>query len=153
MYTAASTAPALATSPKAIFVEKVPKRIRSSPMKLDEPGMASVASATIRNSPASTGARNAIPPIRDSDSDPRARAESAAMIRKSGPTTSPWLTIWSSAPWAPFPCRSSAKIPSRMNPSWATEEYPTTSRASSWENARTDPYRIDTTAITIISSW
>ena len=94
----------------------------SSPTKFDDPGMASVASATIRNSAASTGARIAIPPMRASDSDPPERRASAPMIRKSGATTNPWLTICSTAPCAPLPSRSSAKIPSRMKPSCATEE-------------------------------
>ena len=39
-------------------------------MKLAEPGMASVASATIRNSVASTGARKATPPMSRMSSDP-----------------------------------------------------------------------------------
>ena len=41
-------------------------------------------------------------------------------MNSSGATTSPWLTICSSAPWAP--CGFSAKIPSVMKPSCATEE-------------------------------
>ena len=35
----------------------------NSPTKFEEPGIASVASATIRNSEASTGARKAMPPM------------------------------------------------------------------------------------------
>ena len=42
------------------------------------------------------------------------------MMKNSGATTSPWLTICSSAPCAP--CGFSAKIPSVMKPSWATDE-------------------------------
>ena len=41
-------------------------------------------------------------------------------MKNSGATTSPWLTICSSAPCAP--CGFSAKIPSVMKPSCATEE-------------------------------
>ena len=91
----------------------------------------------ITNSVASTGARVAIPPMRPSDSTPPARAAIAAMSRNSGATTSPWLTICITAPWAPS--GSSEKIPSVMNPSCATELYPTTSRTSSAVNATTDP--------------
>ena len=42
------------------------------------------------------------------------------MMKNSGATTSPWLTICISAPWAPL--SSSEKIPSTMKPSWAIEE-------------------------------
>ena len=54
-------------------------------------------------------------------------------MNNSGATTSPWLTICSSAPWAPW--GFSAKIPSVMNPSCATEEYPAIRRASVWLKA------------------
>ena len=70
----------------------------NSPTKFDEPGMASVASVTIRASEASTGARKAIPPMSASSSDPPARAAAAATMKNSGAVTRPWLSIWSSAP-------------------------------------------------------
>ena len=49
---------------------KAPNRIRISPTKFGEPGIASVASVTIRKSAASTGARKAMPPICASDGEP-----------------------------------------------------------------------------------
>ena len=61
-----------------------------------------------------------MPPISESDSLPPARAAITAMIRNSGATTRPWLTIWKTAPWAPF--ASSEKIPSMMKPSCAIDE-------------------------------
>ena len=92
----------------------------NSPMKFEEPGIASVASATIRSSAASTGARNAIPPMSRRSSDPPARAASAATMKNSGAVTRPWLTICSSAPWPPV--GFSEKIPSVMKLSCATLE-------------------------------
>ena len=53
---------------------KTPSRIRNSPTKFDEPGIARFASATIRNSAASTGARNAIPPMSRMSSEPPVRS-------------------------------------------------------------------------------
>ena len=73
------------------------------------------------------------------------------MMKKSGTTTSPWLTICRTAPWAPSSV--SEKIPSVMNPSCAIDEYPTTSVADVCVNAITDPYRMLATAITSSSSW
>ena len=105
----------------ASLVWNSPSRIRNSPTKFADPGIASVASATIRNSAASTGARNASPPIFVMSSVPD-RSASSTMIRNSGATTSPWLTICSSAPCAPRPSGSRAKIPSTMKPSWAIDE-------------------------------
>ena len=119
-YTAAPTTPTNAITEIASLDWNTPSRIRNSPMKFDEPGIASVASATIRNSAASTGARNAIPPMSRSISEPPARAASAATMKNSGAVTSPWLTICSSAPCAPWGC--SEKIPSVMKPSCATLE-------------------------------
>ena len=84
------------------------------------PGIARVASETIRNSVASTGARNAIPPMSRMSSDP-ARSVRSAMMKNSGATTSPCWTIWSSAPCAPA-ASPSAKTPSVMKPSCATDE-------------------------------
>ena len=81
----------------ASLVLNAPNRIRNSPTKFAEPGIASVASATIRNSAASTGPRNASPPIFVMSSVP-VRSASSTMMRNSGATTSPWLTAWSSAP-------------------------------------------------------
>ena len=98
-----------------------PSRIRNSPTKFADPGMASVASATIRNSVVSTGARMAMPPMSRMSSEPPARSASSRMMKNSGATTRPWLTICSSAPWAPASCPR-AKIPSVMKPSWAIEE-------------------------------
>ena len=92
----------------------------NSPTKFEEPGMARVARATIRNSAASTGARKASPPISRMSSEPPHRAASAATMKNRGAVTRPWLSIWSSAPWPPW--GRSEKIPSVMNPSWATEE-------------------------------
>ena len=94
--------------------------MRISPTKLGEPGMASVASATTRKSAASTGARNAMPPISAERGRAPARAVSTAMMKKSAATTRPWLTICISAPWAPSSLKE--KMPSTMNPSWAIEE-------------------------------
>ena len=111
-----------AISAIASLDSKTPNRIRNSPTKFAEPGIASVASVTIMNSVASTGARNAMPPMSRMSSDPPARAASSTMIRNSGATTSPWLTACSSAPCAPCAASSSAKIPSVMNPSCATDE-------------------------------
>src|SRR5215207_69703 len=68
--------------------------------------MASVASAITRKSPASTGALKAMPPSSESDSLPRARTAITPMIRNRGTVISPWLTIWNSAPWAPFSSRA-----------------------------------------------
>ena len=59
------------------------------------------------------------------------------MMKNSGTTTSPWLTIWMIAPWAPS--SRSEKMPSVMNPSCAIDEYPTTSVAEVCVNAITDP--------------
>ena len=70
-------------------------------------------------------------------------------MKSSGATTSPWLIICSSAPCAP--CGSSAKMPSVMKPSCATEEYPTIRRASVCVNATTDPYTIEASAISSMS--
>ncbi len=105
----------------AIFDWNVPSRIRNSPTKFGEPGIASHANATIKNSVASSGARNAIPPMSRNDSDPPAvRAASAATMKNAGAVTRPWLTIWMIAPCAPW--GRSEKIPSVMKPSWATLE-------------------------------
>ena len=93
--------------------------MKNSPMKLDEPGIASVARVTIRNITASTGARSAMPPISRMSNVPL-RSASTARIRISGATTSPWLTICSSAPSIPSGRR--AKIPAVMKPSCATDE-------------------------------
>ena len=106
-------------------------------MKFADPGSASVASATIRNTAASTGARTASPPILRRSSVPPARAASSAMMKNSGTTTSPWLTICSTAPCAP--ASVSEKIPSVMKPSCAIDEYPTTSVAEVCVNAITEP--------------
>ncbi len=77
----------------------MPKRIRTSPTKLGEPGIASVAKPMIRNTAASIGVRNAIPPIRESDSLPSfVRCERTATIMNSAPATSPWVTICITAP-------------------------------------------------------
>ena len=46
----------------------------NSPTKFEEPGIARLASVTISASVASTGARNAIPPMSASFSEPPARA-------------------------------------------------------------------------------
>ena len=69
---------------------------------------------------ASTGARNAIPPMSRSSSDPPARTAAAATMKNIGAVTRPWLTICSSAPWSPV--GFSEKIPSVMKLSWATLE-------------------------------
>ena len=58
-------------------------------------------------------------------------------MNSSGATTIAWLTICSSAPWAP--CEFSAKIPSVMKPSCATEEYPAISRTSVCVKACIEP--------------
>ena len=100
-YTLAITTPLKAMIAITSFALKTPSRIRNSPTKFDEPGIASVASETIRNSDASTGARNAIPPISRMSSEPPARWASRAMMNRIGATTSPWLTICSSAPGRP----------------------------------------------------
>ena len=84
--------------------------------------MASVASVAIRNSPASTGARNAIPPMSRMSSEPAARSASSATTKNIGATTRPWLIACISAPWAPAAALSAAKTPSVMKPSWAIEE-------------------------------
>jgi hypothetical protein len=120
MYTPASTTPTLATRPYTSLSSKAPNRIRISPTKFAEPGIARVAKVTIRNSAASTGALKATPPSSASDSLPFARAAITPMIRNSGTTTSPWLTICITAPCAPL--GSKAKMPSTMKPSWAIEE-------------------------------
>ena len=75
-----------------------PSRIMNSPTKFDEPGMASHTSVVMRNRPARTGARKAIPPMSASFSEPPARTASAATMKNSGAVTSAWLTICSSAP-------------------------------------------------------
>jgi hypothetical protein len=53
-------------------------------------------------------------------SEPPARTASSPMMKNSGATTSPWLTICRSAPWAPSGRRE--KIPSVMKPSCAIDE-------------------------------
>ena len=73
----------------------------NSPMKFDEPGIARFAKVTIRNSVASTGARNAIPPMSSRLSLPPARAASGRDDEERGGRHDPWLTICSSAPWPP----------------------------------------------------
>ncbi len=112
--------PVDAMSAIASFASKTPSRIRNSPTKFAEPGIASVANVTIRNSDASTGARVAMPPMSRMSSEPSARAASSATMKNAGATTRPWLKACSSAPWAPWPL--SAKIPSRMKPSCAIDE-------------------------------
>jgi hypothetical protein len=72
----------------AIFASKTPSRMRNSPTKLREPGIASVASATIEEQRASTGARNAMPPMSRMSCDPPARAASSATMKNAGATTS-----------------------------------------------------------------
>ncbi len=99
--------------------------------------MARLASAAIRKTVASTGARNAMPPMSCSRGDPPARAATTATIRKSATVTTPWLTICSSAPCAPRASRE--KIPSVMKPSWATDEYPRIRRTFVVVNAMIDP--------------
>jgi hypothetical protein len=99
---------------------KTPSRIRNSPTKFAEPGIASVASATMRNSRASTGARKARPPMSRMSCDPAARAASRPTMKNAGTVTTPWLTDWRIAPCAPS-C-SSENTPSTMNPSCATDE-------------------------------
>ena len=93
--------------------------MKNSPTKFAEPGIASGASVTTRNSVASTGARKAIPPISRMSSEP-ARSARTTKISISGTITRPWLTVCSSAPSAPS--RRRAKMPSVMKPSWATDE-------------------------------
>ena len=88
MYTASAT-PVKARSAIASFVWKSPSRIRNSPTKLAEPGIASVASATMRNSDPSTGPRNASPPMSRMSCEPPARSDSTAMMKNSGATTRP----------------------------------------------------------------
>ncbi len=150
-YTLAITTPLNAMIAIASFALKTPSRIKNSPTKFDEPGIASVASDTIRKMLASTGARNAMPPMSRTSSEPPARRPSTAAMNSAGATTSPWLNICSSAPCAP--CGFSAKIPSRMKPSCATDEYPRIRRAFVWLNACSEPYTIDTSAISSISVW
>ena len=150
-YTLAITTPLKAMIAITSFALKTPSRIRNSPTKLAEPGIASVANATIRKSVASTGARKARPPRSRRSSEPPARAASRAMMKNSGATTRPWLTICSSAPWAPW--GFSAKIPSVMKPSCATEEKPAIRRTSVCVKAITEPYRIDASAISSINVW
>jgi hypothetical protein len=120
MYTEASATPVNAMIAITSLALKSPSRIRNSPAKLAEPGIASVARATIRNSDESTGARNATPPISRMSSEP-VRSVSSMMMKNSAATTSPWLSICSSAPCAPA-ASPSAKIPSVMKPSCATDE-------------------------------
>ena len=120
------TTPLKAMIAIAIFVWKTPSRIRNSPTKFDEPGIASVANVMIRKNVASTGARVAMPPMSRMSSEPSERAASSATTKNAGATTRPWLKACRIAPWAP--CEFSAKIPSTMKPSWATDEYPRISR-------------------------
>ena len=108
----------------------------NSPMKFDDPGIARTPKVTMSASAASTGARSARPPISRRSSEPT-RSASSATTKNAGTTTSPWLTAWRIAPCVDV--SRSAKIPSTMNPSWATDEYPSTSRAFVTENAITDP--------------
>ena len=70
-------------------------------------------------------------------SDP-VRSCSSAMMKNSGTTTSPCWSICSSAPCAPA-ASPSAKIPSVMKPSCATDEYPRISRAFVCVNACAEP--------------
>ena len=69
-YTLAMTTPANAMIAIASLAWNTPSRIRNSPTKLAEPGIASVASETIRKIDASTGALNAIPPMSRTSSEP-----------------------------------------------------------------------------------
>ena len=86
----------------------------------DEPGIDRLAKATIRKSVASTGARNAMPPMSRMSSEPPARMANRATMKNAGATTSPWLTACNSPPCAPVSC--SEKMPSVMKPSCATDE-------------------------------
>ena len=110
--------------------------MKNSPTKLADAGIARVAMVTIRKITASTGAFFASPPIGPTSSDP-VRSAIIATIRKAGTTTRPWLTICRTAPFDPDSL--SAKIPARMNPSWATEENPSTSLMSVVVNAIDEP--------------
>ena len=58
-------------------------------------------------------------------------------MRNTGATTSPWLTICSTAPSAPS--GRSEKIPSVMKPSCATDENPAIRRTLVCVNAITEP--------------
>ncbi len=93
--------------------------MKNSPMKFEEPGIASSAIVAIRKKAASTGARSASPPIRLM-STVSALSTSNTEIRKRGTTTSPWLTICRTAPFAPSGRR--LKMPRVMIPSCATDE-------------------------------
>ena len=114
------TTPVKATMAMTTLAWKTPSRMKNSPTKFDEPGIASFASATIRNIVASTGARKASPPMSRRSSEPPARAASSQTMKNAGATTRPWLTACRTAPCAP--CALSAKMPSVMKPSWATDE-------------------------------
>jgi len=97
-YTLAITTPLKAMTAITSLALKTPSRIRNSPTKFEEPGIASVAKATIRKIDASTGARKAMPPILRMSSEPPARWASREAMNSSGATTRPWLTICSRAP-------------------------------------------------------
>ena len=101
------------------MVSKTPLRMKNSPTKLAEPGIASSAIVTMMKSAASTGARFASPPISRMSSVP-ARSISTAMIRKTTATTSPWLNIWITDPSPPAALR--LKMPIVMKPIWAIDE-------------------------------
>ena len=95
-----STTPVKATIAMTSLALKTPSRIRNSPTKFDEPGIASVASATIRNERREHRARGTRSrPCRAGPPSRRRARRAAATMKNSGATTRPWLTICSSAPW------------------------------------------------------
>ncbi len=101
------------------YWRKTPVRMRNSPAKELEPGMARDAIATIRKTPVRRGAPAARPPMSSMRSSGSARLMTATMA-KAAATTMPWLTIWSTAPWEA--CTSMTMTPRRMKPRWARLE-------------------------------
>ena len=98
---------------------KTPVRMRNSPANELDPGMASEAMVTIRKMPLSRGAPTASPPMSSMRSSGAARLRMATMANAAA-TTTPWFTIWSTAPCDAW--MSKAITPSAMNPRWARLE-------------------------------
>ena len=78
---------------------KTPVRMKNSPTNELEPGIASDAIATIRNTPVRRGAPAARPPMPSMRSSGAARLMHRRRSRRRRATTMPWLTICSTAPW------------------------------------------------------
>ena len=102
-----------------VYWLNTPPRMKNSPTNELAPGSASDAMATMRNATARRGAPLARPPSLSMSSVPPPRPMIITMV-KAAATTTPWLTICSTAPCAAM--RSNTMMPSTMNPRCARLE-------------------------------